>query len=103
ALLAGQSGIVAMFERSAELGRTVFGPLDLTATIGGIRSALMHGTVVSATVLFALALCQRHMLIYSICFLIGMSTDLILANRNSIIAVPQEAFDSKPKVLKIIE
>ncbi len=103
ALLAGQSGIVAMFERSAELGRSVFGPLDLTATIGGIRSALMHGTVASAAVLFALAPCQRHMRLYNTCVIIGMSTDLILANRYSIISVPQEAFDSKPKVLKIIE
>ena len=32
-----------------------------------------------------------------------MSADLILANRYSIITVPQEVFDSKPKVLKIIE
>ncbi|MBV8488243.1 MAG: hypothetical protein JO161_08180, partial [Planctomycetaceae bacterium] len=98
-----QNGIVAMFERSAELGRSAFGPLDVAATVGGIRAAVIHGTVVLAAVLLALTLYQRHTLIYSACFVIGMSADLILANRYSIITVPQEVFDSKPKVLKIIE
>jgi hypothetical protein len=102
-ILAGQSGILATFSRLAELGRSAFGPFDVVGTLGGIRSAVMHGTVASVAVLFALTSVFRCKSICISYLIILISIDLILANRDSIIAVPQEVFDSNPKVLKIIE
>jgi hypothetical protein len=101
-LLVFHTPLAATLEKYSELARTSFGPLDVQGTMANATTAVVHGSVAAALMAVVAWRASRHSITWPLLLLFGLSIDLILANREIVITVPQGCFQVLPKALKII-
>jgi hypothetical protein len=98
------AGVVRDWLRGrSDAALSVFGPFDAAGALGDLRAALAHG---SAAVGLAMALAvwaPRAPKAAGVVALLGLTADLALANARHIRTVPQSEFETRPRVLSVIE
>ena len=105
AVLAGviveRGPIAAWFAR--EKFMTIFGPLDPRATTLDVQHALLHGALVTASVVGLLRLAPRRPELAGVLAVLLLSIDLALANASFVKTAPQSDFEEVPKVVRLID
>ncbi len=89
-------------ETSSDAGRSAFGPIRPDLAFGELRRALVHGGLALGGALAVLLLARRRPREAGVLALVLVTADLAVANARFIQTVPQAAFDSVPKAVRLI-
>jgi hypothetical protein len=106
--LAALAGV--MFQRQTILasfrtlkGSSTFGPFEASAGYRAILHSLGQAALVFGLGLLLTILARRRPLLAGAATLILMTADLAAANARYVLTVPQDLFETKPEILRIIE
>jgi hypothetical protein len=83
--------------------RSILGPFDVKRAWTGTWHALLHGVAVYGAALAVLCLTRKHATVGGMLALALVAVDLAAANSKYIYSVPQAFFETKPRVLELIE
>jgi hypothetical protein len=101
AVVFGKEPIIAWFRESMIF--SPFGPLDDVEAFRAIIRSLGQGAIVFGLGLGLTFLAQKRPHTAGAIALIVMTSDLAAANSRYVLSIPQSMFDTKPKVVQVIE
>lgn len=101
--IVSRSWIVSALEASAARLASGFGPLDVPGSFAELQRSLIQAAVVMAVVLALALKGSRRPALAGAIALVLTTTDLALANARYVFTVPQDVFETTPKVMAIIQ
>ena len=100
-VVARREAIIALFDATNIV--SIYGPSDPVGAYAALRRGLLQGTIVLSLGLIAFRLATARPRLAGALALLVTTVDLGVANRHFVLTVPQEIFETKPEVLRIIE
>jgi hypothetical protein len=82
---------------------SLFGPFEVAAAWRGTADALLHGLIVYAAFFAILAATRNRTRLSGVLVLGLLSADVAVANSKYIFSCPQSLFETKPRVLELID
>jgi hypothetical protein len=96
--------LVAALKASEDSGgRSSFGPNDFDGALVDLKGALVHGAIVQAIGFVVAVWAWRRAGLAGAVVLLVVTIDLAVANARNVLTVPQHLFDTKPRVIELIE